>query len=84
MSRSDEKRFLRGEFIGRTVTVMDRQMHEVHRGTVMWETKNMLLVGDKNYPKKSHYFIFETDGGSVRVDGSKIAYKPEDRIKRLR
>ncbi len=81
-----EKEFLRSEFIGNSVIVCDSRMKEITRGTVVWETKHMLCIGEpeKRFSKKGHSFIFETEKGRTVVDGRKILYRPEDRIKRLR
>ncbi len=80
------REFLRGEFIGRSVVVCDASMHPVAKGRVLWETKNMLHVGEqeKRFDKRTHNFIFETAEGPVTVEGKRIMFRPEDRIKRLR
>ncbi len=81
-----DSEFLRGEFIGNRVIVCDNRMKEIARGTVVWETRNMLHIGEpeKRFSKKGHSFIFETEQGRKVVEGRKILYRPEDRIKRLR
>lgn len=80
------KEFLRGEFIGNKVVVCDARMTPVASGMVTWETKNMIYVGspEKRFDKRGHTFIFETDEGRVTVEGRRIMFRPEDRIKRLR
>jgi RNase P/RNase MRP subunit p29 len=81
-----DSRFLRSEFIGESVVVCDSRMNELARGTVVWETKNMIHIGDpeRKFSKKGHVFIFQTESGRTVVDGAAIAFRPEDRIKRLR
>ncbi|MBX8635660.1 MAG: ribonuclease P protein subunit [Thermoplasmata archaeon] len=81
-----DREFLRGEFIGNSVIVCDNRMKEIAKGRVVWETKNMLHIGEpeKRFSKKGHSFIFETENGRTVVEGKKILYRPEDRIKRLR
>ncbi len=81
-----DTKFLRGEFIGEHVVVCDMAMHELARGTVVWETKNMIHLGnpERRFSKRGHTFIFKDGKERTVVDGSKIAYRPEDRIKRLR
>jgi len=78
--------FIRGEFIGERVTVLDRRQQAVAEGTVTWETKNMLHVGtpEKRFSKQAHNFVFHTDQGEMKIEGKAIMYRPEDRIKRCR
>lgn len=80
------KEFLRGEFIGNEVVVCNLRMLPVARGRVVWETKNMMHIGspEKRFDKRTHNFIFETSEGRITVEGRKIMFRPEDRIKRLR
>lgn len=86
MINLNERGFLRGEFIGESVVVCDSSMKEMARGTVVWETKNMVHIGnpERKFSKKGHMFIFQTENGRAVVEGAKIAFRPEDRIKRLR
>ena len=55
-------------------------------GKVVDETANMLIIstnkGDKMIPKKNSSFLFYLPQ-EVSVDGSEIAFRPEDRLKRL-
>lgn len=80
------REFLRGEFIGNQVVVCDTSMTPVASGQVLWETKNMIHIGEpeKRFDKRSHNFIFETREGRITVEGRKIMFRPEDRIKRLK
>ncbi len=80
------REFLRGEFIGSQVVVCDSSMAPLASGRVVWETKHMIHVGmpEKRFDKRSHNFIFESGGERITVEGRKIMFRPEDRIKRLR
>lgn len=86
MNQLKTREFLRGEFIGRQVVVCDAAMKPVAGGKIVWETKNMIHVGEqeKRFPKRSYNFIFKTEEGNITVQGKKIMFRPEDRIKRLR
>lgn len=58
------------------------------RGTVVDETMRTLVVRsgdrDRTIPKTGRTFVFEVDGDRVEVAGSAIAYRPEDRPKKVR
>ncbi|MEM3851835.1 MAG: ribonuclease P protein subunit [Methanomassiliicoccales archaeon] len=87
MSQSGSLRdFMRSEFIGRDVKVLDKRGEEIASGCVTWETRNMIHVGDppKKFEKRTHRFLFLTEEGEIVVDGSRIVFRPEERIKRLR
>ena len=57
-------------------------------GTVVDETKNTLVVGtargEKSVPKASCTFEFAFRGKHVRVEGSRICFRPEDRPKKVK
>jgi len=57
-------------------------------GIILDETKNTFLIkinkDEKKIIKKTAIFEFELDKKKVALDGSKIAYKPENRIKKIR
>jgi len=57
-------------------------------GYIVDETKNTFLIKIddkiKRIPKKNAKFEFAYDGGKITIKGSKIAYRPEDRIKKTR
>lgn len=58
-------------------------------GRVVDETRNTLAVetakGERVVPKVGQRFAFTLrDGRSHEVDGRRIAYRPEDRIKKAR
>jgi ribonuclease P protein subunit POP4 len=58
------------------------------RGTVIDETRNMLVIASeqgskKHVSKAGNRFIFELDDGVlVRVKGDRLISRPEDRIKK--
>jgi ribonuclease P protein subunit POP4 len=61
------------------------------RGRVLDETRNTLVVGRLDsgrairVPKEGARFRFSLPGGrTADVDGSSIAFRPEDRVKRCR
>ena len=57
-------------------------------GIVIDETKNTLLIRidnkNKRIAKNIATFEFEQNRKGIKIDGLKIAYKPEDRIKKAR
>ncbi len=89
MSRS-VGRALAGEFIGVKAEVIDStdvSMKDIC-GEIIDETKNTFLIEDqekvtKMIPKKNNQFKLYMMNREIIVDGSKIMYRPEDRIKRL-
>ena len=58
------------------------------RGRVIDETKNLLIIetakGEKKVPKNHSIFEFEIPEGHVTVNGERLLFRPEDRIKRAR
>lgn len=71
------------ELIGLPVEVESPGMH--HRGVVVDETRNMLVIqangADKNIPKDAASFIFTLpDGRRVKVRGDLLRSQPENRI----
>ena len=58
------------------------------RGTVVDETRNMLVIEtpqrvEKSVSKSGNWFIVTLDGGvRVRVKGERLVGRPEDRIKK--
>jgi ribonuclease P protein subunit POP4 len=81
---------LRHELIGLRLNVDESSNSTVHglRGTVVDETRNMLVIEnerstEKRVPKAGNRFIFELDDGKlVRVKGDRLISRPEDRIKK--
>lgn len=57
-------------------------------GLVVDETKNTFFVekADKQVvkiPKKNSVFLFTKEGKTFEIQGSKILYRPEERIKKI-
>ncbi len=85
------KHVAKGELIGLRMEVVDSR-HPPLRGLVglvVDETRNTLVVetprGAKVVPKRGQRFRFTlVDGGSATLDGARIAYRPEDRLKKAR
>jgi ribonuclease P protein subunit POP4 len=57
-------------------------------GKIIDETKNTFIIEIKNQKrkisKKIATFEFEIQGEKITIDGSKIAFRPENRIKKIR
>ena len=82
------KNLIRHELIGLKVDVENsfNKFHKGIKGLVVDETKNLLIIetgkGTKKIQKKGTSFIFTIPNGKkVKVDGSIIAKRPEERIK---
>ncbi len=81
------KNLIRHELIGLSVEIKDCTNKSCVgiKGTVIDETKNTLNIktqkGYKKIQKKGTVFEFKLKKEKVRIDGSVIALKPEDRIK---
>jgi ribonuclease P protein subunit POP4 len=85
----DKRDFMRQEFIGLDIEVVESSCPEhLLRGKVVDETKNMLAIScqgrERWIPKSDHEFEFTYQGERIRVLGSEIQHRPEDRIKRIR
>jgi len=86
----NEKKLARDELIGQKVTIKDCSDPEWNNttGVIIDETKNMFLIEvdekRKKIAKKIAKFQFEVDDEKIIIDGSKILYRPEDRIKKIR
>lgn len=82
------KNLIRHELIGLSVKVVEStNKFQINiKGTVVDETKNTLTIetenGLKKVQKKGSKFIFGIpDGKNVKVNGDKIAVRPEERVK---
>jgi len=57
-------------------------------GLIIDESKNTFLIrtptGDKRIAKRIATFEFENQGEKTEVEGSRLIYRPEDRIKKAR
>jgi len=82
------KNLVRHELIGLNVEITKsfNKFHIGLKGLVVDETKNLLVIetetGIKKIQKKGTCFIFTLpEGKRVKVEGSIIAKRPEDRVK---
>jgi len=85
-----EKKLARGELIGLKVKIKEcKDANWVGKtGFIIDETKNTFLIEvdnqKKTIAKNIATFEFEYEGKKVILNGSKITYRPEDRIKKIR
>ena len=82
----DRKKLARDEFIGLHVTIrecMDSKWIGKY-GVIIDETKNTFLIRINGKNKKIAKFEFENDKKKTILNGSKIAYRSEDRVKKAR
>jgi ribonuclease P protein subunit POP4 len=82
------KNLIKHELIGLEVEVADstNKFQVGVKGLVVDETKNTLIIetkrGMKKIQKKGSTFIFKiSNEKKVKVNGNKIAVRPEDRLK---
>ena len=86
----DEKTLAKDEFIGLHVKIADCSdpSWKGQNGLIVDETKYTFLIEiddkQKMIAKKTAIFKFDIDGKKIIIDGSKIMYRPEDRIKKVR
>jgi RNase P/RNase MRP subunit p29 len=87
----NKKDLARDEIIGLPVTIKKCTDPEWkgESGIVIDETKNTFLIRVKNneikrIAKKIATFEFTVDEEKVIINGAKIAYRPEERIKKIR
>ena len=86
----EKKTLAREEFIGRPVKIKECKDPEWigKSGLIVDETKNTFLIEIENekkmIAKKTATFEFDYGGKKITLDGSKIVYRPEDRIKKIR
>jgi ribonuclease P protein subunit POP4 len=78
------------ELIGKDVyikTCVDPNFEELH-GIILDETKNMILIeteqGRKWIAKDIASFSFLTNKKHINIHGSKLRFRPEERIKKVR
>lgn len=82
--------FLWYEFIGMNAEVIEANESSYLniKGKVVNETKNTLKIlsngNEKIIPKKAAKFRFEYNNKTIDVKGSKIIFRPEDRIKKIK
>jgi len=86
----NEKTFAKDEFIGLKVKIKECSDPEWKgkTGLILNETKNTFLIDinnqEKTIAKNIAIFEFEVDDKKISIDGSKIVYRPENRIKKVR
>jgi ribonuclease P protein subunit POP4 len=86
----NEKNLVKEEFIGLHVKILDctDPTWKGQIGLIVDETKNTFLIktnhGNKKIAKKAAIFEFEYDDEKIIIDGKRIAYRPEERIKKVR
>jgi ribonuclease P protein subunit POP4 len=86
----NEKKFAREELIGLKVKIKEcKDTSWIGKsGFIVDETKNTFLIEVDNQQKKIAKniatFEFDYEDKKVILDGSKITYRPEDRIKKIR
>jgi ribonuclease P protein subunit POP4 len=78
------------ELIGRTITVIEctDPSWEHQTGLIIDETQQTFLIEiekkQKRIAKQTATFAFEYHGKKTIVKGSRLVYRPEDRIKKTR
>ena len=86
----DEKILSRSELVGLIVNIVKSTDPEWNgkRGIIIDETKNTFKIKiddiKKVIAKKTAVFEFETKEKKIKIEGSKILFRPEDRIKKVR
>lgn len=86
----NEKKFAKGELIGLRVTIKkcEDSRWEGISGLIINETKNTFLIRinnkDKRIAKKIATFEFDYENKKITINGLKISFRPEDRIKKAR
>ena len=86
----NKKTLAREELIGLQVTIKDCDDPNWigKSGLIVDETKNTFLLETKDQQKmiakKTATFEFEYHGKKIILEGAKIAFRPEDRIKKVR
>ena len=83
-------RVVKDELIGKTVTIKEctDPSWENVSGVIVDETKNTLVIETKGQrrriAKAIATFVFDVEGTLVPIKGSRLRYRPEDRIKKAR
>jgi ribonuclease P protein subunit POP4 len=77
----------RTELIGLDVEVLSEPFSGIS-GRVVDETKNTFTIEsagtERMVPKPGNEFRFTYEGKTIDIIGSRIVYRPEDRIKKVR
>ncbi len=86
----DEKTLSREEFIGLKVKILEctDTTWIGESGYIIDETKNTFIIEIKNrkkiIAKKTAKFEFTINGEKININGEKIVFRHEDRIKKIR
>jgi len=86
----DENHLVKDEFIGKVVTIREcTDPYWINKlGIIIDETKNTFVIEINKQPKriakKNAIFEFEYEGKKFSLKGSRLTYRPEDRIKKAR
>jgi ribonuclease P protein subunit POP4 len=84
------KSFAKDEFIGLKVKIRECSDPEWigKSGHILNETKNTFIIKidnrEKTIAKNIAVFEFDVNGKKISLDGSKIMFRPENRIKKVR
>lgn len=82
--------FLFSTFIGLIIKILNSSDKSLIglKGKVVDETKNLLVIEvkgkEKKIPKASCSFLFYLKDEKIVVDGKKIAFRPEERPKKVK
>jgi len=80
------KKFIKDEFIGRRIKILECTDASLKglEGTIVDESKNMLVIETNHGMKKiaKNIALFDIDGRIV--EGRRITYRPEDRIRKIK
>ena len=83
-------RVVKDELIGKTVTIKDctDPTWENASGVIIDETQHTLVIETKGQrrriAKDIATFVFDIEGTQVPIKGSRLHYRPEERIKKAR
>ncbi len=85
----DKKAFAKNEFIGENVCITKCKDPKLNgkTGKIIDETKNTFVIKtedgkEKRIAKEIASFEFMINNEKIMIEGSKICYRPEDRIKK--
>jgi len=89
MKEMERRDFMRQEFIGLEVEVVaSGHSAYLHKGVVVDETKNTFTISaegiERMVPKPGNEFQFTCESKKIRIKGSEIQHRPEDRVKKIR
>ena len=86
----EEMLFVKGELIGRKVKICECKDPTWigKEGKIVDETKNTFTIEidgkEKMIAKDIASFEFDLDGRKIKIEGIRLRYRPEDRIKKAR